>query len=67
MYDLSTLAAGSILVALILYALLGGADFGGGSVPLCASVAERVAAATLVPDDGVAEGRFASAAVIAGC
>lgn len=30
MADLSTLAAGSILVSLILYALLGGADFGGG-------------------------------------
>ena len=30
MPDLSTIAAGSILVSLILYALLGGADFGGG-------------------------------------
>ncbi|HSL92032.1 MAG TPA: cytochrome d ubiquinol oxidase subunit II, partial [Candidatus Limnocylindrales bacterium] len=30
MPDLSTLAAGSILASLILYALLGGADFGGG-------------------------------------
>ena len=30
MYDLSTLAAGSILASLVLYALLGGADFGGG-------------------------------------
>ena len=30
MPDLSTIAAGSILASLILYALLGGADFGGG-------------------------------------
>ena len=30
MYDLSSVAAGCILVSLILYVLLGGADFGGG-------------------------------------
>src|SRR5512134_51592 len=30
MTDLATLVAGSILVSLVLYALLGGADFGGG-------------------------------------
>lgn len=30
MYDLSILAAGGILVSLIIYMLLGGADFGGG-------------------------------------
>lgn len=37
MHDLSFLAAGGILVSLILYALLGGADFGGGVWDLLSS------------------------------
>jgi cytochrome d ubiquinol oxidase subunit II len=48
MPDLPSLAAGSILVSLILYALLGGADFGGGVWDLLGGRGPRAEARSLV-------------------